>query len=36
MADEIYLEPLTVETIKRIIKRKARQPSWRAWAARPA
>ena len=36
MADEIYLEPLTVETVKRIIKKERPTPSWRAWAARPA
>ena len=36
MADEIYLEPLTTETIKRIIKRKSPTPFWQDWAARPA
>ena len=36
MADEIYLEPLTTETIKRIIKRSAPTAFWQDWAGRPA
>ena len=32
MADEIYLEPLTIPTLKRI----NRTACWRAWAARRA
>ena len=36
LADEIYLEPLTAETVKRIIERKSRTACWRAWGARPA
>ena len=36
MADKIYIEPLTLETVKRIIKKEKPDTCFPLWAARPA
>ena len=36
MADKIYIEPLTLETVKGSSKKKSRTACFPLWAARPA